>query len=132
MGHGEGSSRGRSSHSKLALLAAAAVVFAPGPQASDAVNGRPTGAELAARILAPTFDEASPASQAESDRAYKRNERAKPDEPSSQAHDARFAASLLGPPEPLWMALSAVLLLVPILQVLSTRTSRGPPDSLSV
>lgn len=44
---------------KLALFAAASVVFAPGWGArDDAAGPRPT-VELAARILAPTFDEAS-------------------------------------------------------------------------
>ncbi len=116
---------------KLALLAAAAVVFAPGWQASDAVPGRPAGVDLAARILAPTFDEASAVSQADRG-AYKALDRAKTRKPSSKFFAWQSAA--YDPPSSdfLWSALVAVVLLAVTAGSPSTRSPRAPPLLLTV
>jgi hypothetical protein len=116
---------------KLALLVAAAVIFAPGWQASDAVTGRPAGAELAGRILAPTFDEANAASQVHRG-AYKRLERPKPRGVSSKVFAWPTAACELPPLGHLWMAAPLALLLPAVGGALSTRSPRAPPPHLTV
>lgn len=116
---------------KLALLAAAAVVFAPGWQVSDVATWRSGGSELAGRILAPTFDEASPASQ--SDRgAHKRLDRAKPYEVFSKAFAWQGAASQLPSFEQLCLAVWVVLLLAAVAGLPSTRAPRAPPRFVTV
>ena len=49
---------------KLALLAVAAIVFAPGWGSGDAISGNDSSSDLAGRILAPTVEEASAQPQA--------------------------------------------------------------------
>ena len=104
---------------KLALLAAAAVVFAPGWQASEGVIKSSAGAELAGRILAPTFDEASAASRGDRG-AYKQLERAKGLALFSKAMVWRSAATELAPLYHLWVAVLVGFLLAPLASVLST------------
>jgi hypothetical protein len=112
---------------ELALLTAAAVIFAPGWQA-PITSSSSSGVELAGRILAPTFDEASAASPA--DRvAYERLEGTHG--VSSKAL-AWYAASALPPVQHIQLALAVVLLLALVAVTPATRSPRAPPHPITV
>ena len=115
---------------KLALLVTAAVVFAPGWDASDAVARAPAGGELGGRILAPTFDEAS--ASPEADRRRERLERARFRGVSSKAFGWQGPASGLPQLEHFWIAVAAAVLLASIVGARSTRSPRAPPHLLTV
>jgi hypothetical protein len=115
---------------KLALIAAAAAVFAPGWQVSDVATGRSVGAELAVRILALTFDEASAASQ--SDRGtHKRLDRGKAREVSSKGLVWQGAASQL-PSLVQRSHAGGTVLLAGVAGLPSTRAPRAPPHFVTV
>jgi hypothetical protein len=116
---------------KLALLVAAAVVFAPGWPPSDGSSVHPAGDSLAGRILAPTVDEANVASDAAAVKA-KRLERVKPRAGSWKTVAGRSASSSLPPPASLWWPLLAVAVAGAIALAPSPRSPRAPPQVLTV
>ncbi len=115
---------------KLALLVAAAVVFAPGWPVSDGSAPDPMGEALAGRILAPTVEEANVVSDAAAVKA-KRLERVKPRAGSWKTVAWRSASSAMPAPAPVWGPLLAVVLAAAIALALSTRSPRGPPHVLT-
>lgn len=116
---------------KLALFAAAAAVFAPGWGASDAMAKTRASSELAGRILAPTFHEASARGQIENG-SYKPLERAKPRPVSHNVLAWRTSATPTAPPKHLWVAAVAALVLMPLRRAPAFRSPRAPPHLLTV
>ena len=123
--------RKKSVRHKLALLAAVAVVFAPGWHASGSPDSSPASAELTARVLAPTFDDARVSSKA--DRGlFKRLEPNKSSPFSSKSPAWTDARSALFDLDRLWLTLALAAALTALAGALYEYPSRAPPSPLTV
>ena len=123
--------RKRSVRQKFALLAAVAVVFAPGWQASGLPDSSRASAELTARVLAPTFDDARVSSKA--DRGlFKRSEPQKSSPFSGRSPAWTDAAFALPDLYRLWLTLALAAALTALAGALYEHPSRAPPSPLTV
>ncbi len=113
---------------RLAVFLAAVVVFAPGWGSEQFAGGKRPSAEVGARMLAPTFDEA-----AERGGSFlKRLDRLSPTgEPNKLVP---WASSTTAPNPPMGVLLTAliVLALLSATDPLRSRTERAPPHLLTV
>ncbi len=111
---------------KLALLAAAAVVFAPGWGATES-GGRAVTPDLAGRILAPTFEKASAGSQPEIGRWHHALEQSKPRSSSSRVVAWQSSGRSVSLFERVPIGAPVALLLVLVAFVAAARSPRAPP-----
>ena len=111
---------------KLALFAVAAVVFAPGWGPPASISERPAGADIG-RILAPTFTEANTAPKKTETGTYKRADREKPRDVSTE----RLAWLSLPSPRPPagwpWGLVVIAAFLTARAAATTLRSPRAPP-----
>lgn len=107
---------------KLAVFAAAAVVFAPGWGAEGIPQQKPSPSDVAARMLAPTFEEAD-----RSTSVKKRSERPKPRDTGNNYLSFLTVSSEPEPPRELILSAIVAFAFVTACQSRRTRSRRAPP-----
>jgi hypothetical protein len=114
----------------LVLLAGAVLIFAPGWGGEASVSLPTTASDVAGRILAPTFDEAS-VERTGTGTFEKRMNRAKPYGHSSKIAPSVSGAAQMQPPAQFLLASLVALILVASRRLPNLQAQRAPPHLLT-